>query len=89
LGKRLIAFFGFGWGNLLQASVFGLVHLGCLWGESYPHPVQLNCVIFATVMGWVFGYLNERLGNGSILPSWWMHGLINLGVSVSFGLVLR
>jgi hypothetical protein len=27
--------------------------------------------------GWIMAWLNERLGNGSIAPSWLMHGLGN------------
>jgi hypothetical protein len=28
--------------------------------------------------GWVSGWLNENQGNGSIIPSWLVHGSANL-----------
>jgi CAAX protease family protein len=81
LAKRLISWLGFGWGNLLQALLFGLLHLSIYAFPGAPafslfHGVGI--VLATGLGGWMFGALNERLGNGSIVPSWWAHGLGNL-----------
>jgi uncharacterized protein len=81
LAKRLISWLGFGWGNLLQALLFGLLHLSIFVAPGAPafSPLHGFGIVLATGLGgWTFGALNERLGNGSIVPSWWAHGLGNL-----------
>jgi hypothetical protein len=35
-------------------------------------------VAMTGLVGWLLGYVNERVGNGSILPSWGAHGATNL-----------
>jgi uncharacterized protein len=80
LGKRLMARFGFHVGNLLQSLIFGLAHVGYFYGYTYEVSAQLFFALYAFVAAWVMGWLNERFGNGSILPSWSMHGLINFAV---------
>jgi len=78
IGKRLIGRFGFAIGNGMQAVAFGLVHLSLLAIPQASLPLVLAMVAFTGVMGWVNGWLNERLGNGSIVPGWIAHGLTNL-----------
>jgi len=77
LNKRLSHKFGFAIGNTVQAVLFGLVHGALLFGS-----IQLSLVIlvvgFTSVFGWLMGYLNEKVGNGSIMPSWIIHGLANM-----------
>ena len=34
--------------------------------------------VFSAGAGWLMGYLNERIGNGSILPSWLIHSPMNI-----------
>jgi len=80
IGKRLIARLGFQWGNLLQSLIFGLAHLGYLYGLTYQISAQLFIALYAFVAAWVIGWLNERFGNGSIVPGWVMHGTINFVV---------
>jgi membrane protease YdiL (CAAX protease family) len=75
--KRLINWMGFTRGNLLQAFLFGSVHLLLFIGQEFSFPMAAGVVLFTGLGGWTSGYLNERLGNGSILPSWWMHGVTN------------
>ena len=77
MAKRLISWLGFTWGNLLQALLFGLVHLLLFIGQAFSFPIAAGVVLFTGLGGWTSGYLNERVGNGSILPSWWLHGLTN------------
>ena len=74
--KRTAARFGFAAGNTVQAVLFGLVHfvgmlgpLGLVWA--------LGIFAFTTALGACFGYVNEKLANGSIVPSWIGHALAN------------
>ncbi len=78
IAKRLISWLGFRWGNLLQALIFGLIHLLLFFGQEFSLPLAIGIVLYTGLSGWFFGWLNERVGNGSILPSWWMHGLTNV-----------
>jgi membrane protease YdiL (CAAX protease family) len=84
VAKRLISWLGFTWGNLLQALLFGLVHLLLFIGQEFSFPIAAGIVLFSGLGGWTSGYLNERSGNGSILPSWWMHGLTN---AITYGVL--
>ena len=78
VAKRLINWLGFTTGNLLQAILFGAVHLLIFAGQEFSLALAVGVVFFPGLAGWIFGYLNERVGNGSILPGWLMHGLTNL-----------
>lgn len=81
LAKRLIARMGFRWGNLLQAVLFGSVHLLLFVGpagQSLSAARLVTLLATTSAIGWLLGWLNERRGNGSILPSWLAHALTNL-----------
>ncbi|MEX1118579.1 MAG: CPBP family intramembrane glutamic endopeptidase [Terrimicrobiaceae bacterium] len=80
IGKRLMARFGFQWGNLLQSLIFGLAHLGYFYGMNYGISAQIFFSLYAFFAAWIIGWLNERFGNGSIVPGWVMHGTINFVV---------
>jgi CAAX protease family protein len=84
VAKRLISWLGFTRGNLLQALLFGLAHLLLFIGREFSFLVAAGVVLFTGLGGWVSGYLNERVGNGSILPSWWMHGATN---AITYGVL--
>lgn len=80
IAKRLIAWLGFGVGNILQAALFGAVHLLIFVVPGGPQWNWVTAAAFFGVSGlggWVSAWLNERAGNGSIAPSWLMHGLTN------------
>jgi membrane protease YdiL (CAAX protease family) len=77
VAKRLIKGLGFGWGNLLQALIFGAVHLLLFTGQAFSLGLAVGFVLLTGLGGWISAFLNERVGNGSILPSWWMHGVAN------------
>lgn len=77
IGKRLNAGLGFWIGNTVQALLFGAVHLLVLLAPEASPAVALWMVAFSAVTGWVNGWLNERLGNGSILPGWMAHASAN------------
>lgn len=76
--KRLIGWLGFTAGNLLQALLFGAVHLLIFAGQEFSFALAIGVVLYPALGGWIMGYLNERVGNGSIFPGWLMHGLTNL-----------
>lgn len=81
LAKRLIAWLGFGAGNLIQAAIFGAIHLLMFVTPGAPawDPLAAGALFIAPfIAGVVAGYLNERIGGGSIAPSWFMHALSNL-----------
>lgn len=78
IGKRLIAWLGFSAGNALQAAIFGAVHFIILLSPEATMTTAVMLVGFTAVFGWISGYLNERLGNGSIAPSWLMHAVANI-----------
>ena len=84
VAKRLISWLGFTAGNLLQALLFGLVHLLLFVGQEFSFPIAAGVVLFSGLGGWTSGYLNERVGNGSILPSWWMHAITN---AITYGVL--
>jgi membrane protease YdiL (CAAX protease family) len=78
VAKRLINWLGFTAGNLLQALLFGMVHLLIFAGQEFSLNLSIGIVLYTGIGGWIMGYLNDRVGNGSILPGWVMHGLTNL-----------
>ncbi len=78
IGKRLYGAMGFWPGNLVQALLFGAVHLPLLLLPDAPRQTVLLMIGFATVMAVVSGWLNERRAGGSILPGFALHGAGNL-----------
>ncbi|MFU8648434.1 CPBP family intramembrane glutamic endopeptidase [Lysinibacillus sp. RSDA_15] len=75
--KRLAKSFGFQVGNLLQSLVFGCIHGALLW-MVLPFPIILLVVLSTGLAGYVMGWMNERVGGGSIVTSWSIHSLTNL-----------
>ncbi len=77
LQKRLSAKFGFHTANIIQASIFGVLHLILLWGNVAPWYLVL-AVLYPMALAMSFSYLNEKLAGGSILPSWCIHAIVNI-----------
>lgn len=75
--KRLSSKFGFGIANLAQSCLFGLLH-GVMFFSFISVAQTVIVVIFTGGVGWSMGYVNEKKANGSILPSWTIHGIANL-----------
>ncbi len=78
LGGILVRKLGEGPGNLLQAVLFGLVHL--LLISTLLEPTFLaGAFIFllSTFAGWLLGYIKIRHSGGSIVPGWLAHALAN------------
>lgn len=75
--KRLANSFGFHAGNIVQSIVFGSVHGAMLWSVLPVHIILL--VVGCTgLVGYVMGWMNERLAGGSIVASWTIHAIGNL-----------
>ena len=79
--KVFLGWWGFGVGNFIQAFLFGLLH-GVLLFTLLNPVLVISIIIFATLAGWMMGYVNGKLGNGSILPSWIIHSLMNISSSL-------
>ena len=78
LAKRLIDKLGFRLGNIIQAAIFGLMHLALFGLMSNTGFAPLMVItIFTSVAGWAICYVNEKYANGSIIPGWVAHGLGN------------
>ena len=81
LAKRLISWMGFAVGNTLHALIFGAIHLLIFvfpGGPEFSLPVALGIGGFPALGGWIMAYINEKAGNGSIVPGWIVHALTNL-----------
>lgn len=74
--KRLSAKFGFNAGNIIQATIFGLLHLLMVWGQT-DFLAGFVMVVYPMLTAVLISYLNEKRANGSILPSIFIHGTIN------------
>ena len=51
-------------------------------GFSIEENIAAIITLIISIDGWFMGYLNEKLASGSIVPSWIVHGLSNLAVSL-------
>ena len=87
IAKRLIAWWGFPIGNMVQALIFGLVHLLLVLVARVDPLVMAVLCVFAGALGWVNGWLNERRGGGSILPGFGAHATANLVTYLSIPLL--
>lgn len=77
LAKRFINKFGFTIGNLIQASLFGLLH-GVMFISVSNLFITIAIIFFTGAIGWLMGMINEKLSGGSILSSWLLHGIANV-----------
>lgn len=74
--KRCSAKLGFPIGNAIQSLLFGLMH-GVMFFAITGALTALLIIIFTGAIGWFMGMINEKKANGSILPSWLIHGIAN------------
>jgi membrane protease YdiL (CAAX protease family) len=86
IGKRLINKFGFNIGNSIQAVLFGLLH--GIMGFQIGIINLLILVASTAIVGYLLGYLVEKIGNGSIIPSWITHAVTNCISFYIFAFVL-
>lgn len=91
IAKILIAKIGLLSGNILHAVGFGVLHitLFMLFAGGQLQLWAIALIFSLTTFGsWILAHLNESVGNGSIVPSWILHGLTNVA-AFAFGFVGR
>ncbi len=78
IAKRLISIMGYQKGNIIQSIIFGIIHTALF--AMITTNIFFLLVIFTvpSVGAYISTYLNEKVGNGSIIPSWISHGLANI-----------
>ena len=86
IAKCLVERLGIMTGNIVQAIIFGLIHVFLSSADNRNLFVYMIIFISTATGGWLLGYLNEKLFNGSIIPSILMHGTGNfiMLLSVAF-----
>jgi len=79
IGKRLCAKFGTVPGIIVQAVLFGLMHNGLYVLAGVPIGIDFHIAmfLFTGTAGLLLAWLDEKIFNGSILPSILLHGLGN------------
>jgi len=84
IAKRLISVLGFQRENLLQAAIFAAIH-SALFATITTNIAFLILIFIVPMTGaYISVYLNEKIGNGSIIPGWISHGFANV-ISYSGG----
>lgn len=81
IAKRLINWLGFAVGNTLHALLFGAIHLLIFvvpGGPAFDPTLALAMGGVPAIGGWIMAWLNERVGNGSIAPGWFLHAATNV-----------
>lgn len=81
LNKRLIHKFGFVTGNTIQSICFGLLH-GIMFSGNVSLDKTILVILFTGGIAWSMGCINEKSANGSIWPSWLIHGISNMFSSI-------
>lgn len=76
LMKRLQARWGFAAAAAVQAVIFGALHLLMVWGQTDLLSGTV-IVVYPALAAVVLCWINEKKANGSIYPSWILHGLLN------------
>lgn len=77
LTKVFSSKFGFKLGNSIQAIIFGLIH-GFMFISDIGYFKAIIIVLITSTIGLLMGWINEKQSDGSIIPSWLLHGIANL-----------
>ncbi len=77
VSKLIIKYLGFKFGIIIQAAVFSIIHLLLFLSVTDNILFLSYSLIFPFVFSIVAVYINERKADGSILPSFLMHGITN------------
>ena len=79
--KRIASKFGYMIANIIQSTIFGLLH-GFMFFYVLGIVKTIVIIFFTGIIAFAMGYINEKKANGSILPSWFMHALSNIFASI-------
>ncbi|WBW96936.1 CPBP family intramembrane glutamic endopeptidase [Oceanirhabdus sp. W0125-5] len=78
IGKRVSSKFGFITGNIVQSIIFGIPH-GLPFILVYKnYIVGITLIIGAAAVGALQFWLNEKKADGSIIPSFTIHSIMNI-----------
>ena len=78
IAKRLVNWLGFQLGNVLQALIFASIHALLFWALSKSGVLFILFIFFFSgTVGYIIEYINEKHGEGSIIPGWISHALGN------------
>ncbi len=75
--KRLQKVFSFKIATIIQAIIFGFAHIVLIL-DRITFVQGLALVLFPIIPGILFAYIDEKKADGSIIPSWLMHGTMNI-----------
>ena len=75
----------------MQSILFGLMNigLGLLMWIAINVSLLISYFIIPTLAGWMLGYIDEKIYNGSIIPSILLHGLVNFGRDMILAFQIR
>ena len=79
--KRIVSKFGYMIANIIQSTIFGLLH-GFMFFYVLGIVKTIVIIFFTGIIAFAMGYINEKKANGSILPSWFIHALSNIFASI-------
>lgn len=79
--KRVKNKFGFTTANIIQSILFALLHCAMFFTLTSILNVIL-ITLFTGLIALAMGYINEKESDGSIYPSWCIHGIANLFSSI-------
>ena len=79
--KRIASKFGYMIANIIQSTIFGLLH-GFMFFYVLGIVKTIVIIFFTGIIAFAMGYINEKKANGSILPSWFIHALSNIFASI-------
>ncbi len=75
--KRLQKILSFKIATIIQAVLFGLAHIVLIMDRlNFVEAVVL--ALYPIIPGILLAYTNEKKADGSIIPSWLMHGFMNI-----------
>ena len=70
--------------NFIQGFSWKKVYQFLFW-EIIRNIVGITAIVLLTgTIGYLMGYINEKVGNGSIIPSWIIHSSANIMTSFLF-----
>ncbi len=83
--KRLASKLGFTKANFIQGLLFGLLH-GVMFFPLVGSLKTILIILLTSLIALLMGYINEKLSDGSIIPSWIIHAFSNFvaGLYVAF-----
>ena len=85
--KRVQGKLGFLGANLVQSLLFGLIH-ALMFIQIIGYLKAFVILVFISLIAYIFGAINEKKANGSILPSVFTHALANTIVGLLFAFSL-